>query len=100
MQYKPTRKVGLNPKLQSHFYGPFRIHKVIDELNYDITPLVGPKAGKKHERVHVMNLKPYVSEGLDTMDNEAISLPLAEKQEKEEDFRNNRKVQQQSSQST
>jgi hypothetical protein len=95
MQYKPTRKVGLNPKLQSHFYGPFRIHKVIDELNYDITPLVGPKAGKKHERVHVMNLKPYVCEELDTMDNEAISLPLAEKQDKEvisetiEHFNNN-----------
>jgi hypothetical protein len=60
MLYQPSRKIGLNPKLQSHFHGPFKIVEVVDELNYHITPLFGCGAGTKLNRIHVANLKPFI----------------------------------------
>jgi hypothetical protein len=61
MVYKYTRKIGKNPKLQQHFYGPFRIVEVVDDLNYRVTPLLGDKANVKFETIHIENLKPYIS---------------------------------------
>lgn len=55
--YRPIRKKGRSEKLLHRYYGPYRIVKKINDVNYQLELLSGRK--KRRDCVYVSALKPF-----------------------------------------